>query len=347
MAIDRISSLDEGYATGDLSVFPVALDDKDILYTASNNSKTSLKQTLSYSSQIVVVEDTSGFPDKGIIRIGFTGEGEGNFELIAYNKKTGNTFQKLKRGYAGSKQGVWRPGQAWITNSVVAEHHNAVKDALINIEVDLGLKENPDPLSLNGILKQQEVRFLTPKPLFRAFPTKGPPALPVRFQNFTTGHIVRHLWDFGDGGTSLERNPIHTYLQEGQYTVKLNIITSTGAQGVATKNLYITVDKDENIPFFYVDSLLNPYSVETASELTDGGNPTEPKTFVFVDQSDGDIVQRNWVFGDGQQFTENDPDIHTISHVYDKPGSYDVTLILIYSNRRLKKVNLSEELVVL
>lgn len=347
MAIDRISSLDDGYETGDLSVFPVAIDDKDILYTATNNSKTALKQTLSYNGQTIIVEDTSSFPDKGIIRVGFTSEGQGNFELIAYNKKTGNTFQQLKRGFAGSKQNVWRPGEAYVTNSVVAEHHNAIKDALINIEVDLGLKENPDPLSLNGILKQQEVRFLTPKPLFRAFPTKGPPSLQVRFQNFTTGHIVRHLWDFGDGGTSLERNPTHTYLQEGQYTVKLNIITSTGAQGVATKNLYITVDADENIPFFYVDSVLNPYSVETASALTDGGNPTEPKTFVFVDQSDGDIVQRNWVFGDGNQYTENHPDNHTISHIYSTPGEYDLTLILIYSNRRLKKVNLPEPLVVL
>jgi PKD repeat protein len=347
MVSDRISSLDDGYETGDLSVFPSALDNKDILYTATNNSKTALKQTLSYNGQIVVVDDTSSFPSQGIIRIGLASEGEGNFELISYKKKTGNTFQQLKRGFAGSKQGVWRPGQAYITNSVVAEHHNAIKDAIINIEVNLGTKENPDPNSLNGILKQQEVRFLTPKPLFRAFPTKGAPPHQVRFQNFTTGHVIRNLWDFGDGGTSLEKNPIHTYMQEGVYTVKLNIITSTGAQGVATKVGYITVDKDENIPFIYVDSLLNPYSVETASALTDGGNPTEPKTFVFVDQSDGDIVQRNWVFGDGTQYTENDPDIHTITHIYDKPGSYNVTLILIYSNRRLKKVNLSEELVVL
>lgn len=340
--VEKISSLDDAYTVGDLSLFPEVVDDKEILYEASNNSKILLKQTLTYNGKRIIVEDTTGFPATGILRIGSDSSPKNQFEAVYYGKKTANTFEDLKRGFNGSVQNSWIAGQAYVSNSVFSEHHNAIKDAIINIQRDLGVKTFPEDDSLNGILKAQEIRFLTPKPLFRAFPIKGPPSLKVRFQNFSTGHIVRFLWDFGDGGTSLEKNPIHTYVQEGKYTVKLNIVTSTGAQGIVKKIDYIEVNNEESLPFFYVDSIDNPYSVKTASTLS-----TDPKEFVFVDQSDGDIVQRNWIFGDGETFTQEDPDIHDITHIYSEPGEYIVSQLIQFSNGRLKRVELPEPLVVL
>ena len=342
MAVDRISSRDSGYETGDLSLFPLALDDKDSLYEAKNNAETTLRQTLTYNSNIIIVEDATGFPDKGQLRVGPPHGVPGSAELIYYEKRTGNTFQNLKRGFAGSRRNYWPARTTFVTSAVKADHHNAVKDALINMEIDLGVREFPEEESLNGILKYQEVRFLAPKPLFRASRLKGPPPHKVTFQNFTTGHIARYLWDFGDGGTSLEKSPQHTYLTEGTYTVKLNVITSTGAQGIATKIDYITVNSDESIPFFYVDDVSNPYSVKTATQLSES-----PKEFLFVDQTDGEIVQRNWLFGDGESYTEEDADVHQITHIYQEPGEYTVTLLDIFSNGRLKKIELPTTLVVL
>ena len=339
---DRISSLDSGYEVGDLSLFPEGLDDTISLYEATNNSSIVLKQSLTYSGKIIIVEDTSGFPDKGILRIGPEPGESGEFEMIYYEKKTFNSFQDLVRGFKGSQQGYWKAGQHYASNAVNSEHHNAIKDAIINMEVDLGTIVNPSQGSLNNILKAQETRFLAPKPLFRAFPIIGPPSLKVRFQNFTTGHIARHLWDFGDGGTSLEESPIHTYSEEGTYSVKLNVITSTGAQGVATKKQYIKVDSDESLPFFYVDSIENPYSVETAIELSE-----TPKEFKFVDQTDGEIIQRNWIFGDGTKLTQEDADTHEASHTYQEPGVYIVTELVQFNTGLLKRVELPEPLVVL
>lgn len=301
-----------------------------------------LKQTLTYSGIRVIVDDTSLFPDNGIIRVGPDIGKPGQFEMIYYGSKTANTFEKLIRGFAGSKQSYWPTTNNFVSNAVFAEHHNAIKDAILNMENNGGERTFPDPNSLNGILTAQEIRFLAPKPLFRAFPIKGPPPLAVRFQNFSTGHIVRYLWDFGDGGTSLEQSPIHTYATEGVFTVKLNVVTSTSAQGVATKVGYITVSADEAAPFFYVDSIDNPYSQQTAAKLA-----VQPKEFVFVDQSDGDIVQRNWIFGDGVTFTEQDPDKHDITHIYSEPGEYVVSELIQFANGRLKRVELPTPLVVL
>lgn len=350
MALERNSSLDPGYQAGDLSLFPLAKDTKEQLYEARNNAETKLKQSLTYGGKYVIVEDNSAFPPKGLIRVGPPAGKPGEAELIYYDKKVTGLFKTIIRGFAGSRQNQW-PAGSWVTNAVMAEHHNAIKDAVLNIERNLGTEEFPDPESLNGILKEQENRFLAPKPLFRAYPIKGPPPLRVRFQNFSTGALVRYLWDFGDGTTSVEKHPVHTYQNEGIFTVKLNIITSLGAQGLVTKSNYITVSEEERTPFFYVTPSQG-YSKETADSLG-----IEPTVFRYVDQTDGDVTQRYWIFdgpgeSDGVPVTTEsvpqfDPNIHTTNYIYDKPGTYEPSLLILFENQRLKRAFLREKITVM
>lgn len=352
---ERIASTDIGYTTGSLSLYPQAKDSKEQLYQVSNNSQTSLKQSLTYSGKYIVVEDNSSFPNSGILRIGPPAGKSGNAEMIYYGSKSIGVFKDIIRGFAGSRQNPWPIG-SYVSNSVSAQHHNSVKDAIIQIETNLGTKDLPDPLSLNGILKQQENKFLSPRPLFRAFPFKGVPPLKVRFQNFSTGPLVRYLWDFGDGTTSVEKSPIHIYQNEGIFTVKLNIITSLGAQGVITKTNYITVSEEEIQPFFYVTPSQG-YSVQTAQELTDAGIPTDPTNFSFVDQTDGNIIQRYWVFdGEGisngeelstQSLPVFDPNIHTTNYVYNAPGEYEPTLLILFESQRLQRAFLRDKITVI
>ena len=47
------------------------------------------------------------------------------------------------------------------------------------------------------------------------------------------------LWDFGDGNTSTERNPKHTYTDNGDYNVILTVTNSAG-QAVSQENVQIT-----------------------------------------------------------------------------------------------------------
>lgn len=336
MAI-KISSQDLGYQLGQLSLFPQAIDDESQLYSATNNSVTNLKQSLSYNGKYIIVEDNSSFPDNGLIRIGAPPGKPGSAELVYYGAKSTGIFKDLIRGFAGSRQNLWPVG-SFVSNAVFAEHHNSVKDALINIETNLGTKVSPATGTLNQILKRQETRFLSPKGIFRASITRGAPPLTVRFQNFSTGPIVRSLWDFGDGSTSIEKSPIHTYTTEGIFTVQLNVITSLGAQGYCTKNNYITVDKQENQAFFYVSPL---YGV---SDETNSGNGT---VFELTDQTDGDIVKRWWVLdGDAREYGtsettqtifKNDPNEHTLKIVYKKKGEYNPSLLVLLSDQTLKK----------
>lgn len=348
---ERISSLDVGYTTGLLSIYPEAIDNKESLYEVRNNAETVLKQTISFGSKLIIVKDASSFPPTGILRIG-PGRKSGNSELIYYAERTGTVFKDLCRGFAGSIRSGWDAGTA-VGNAVSAEPHNAIKDALLNIQERAGLDFEPDVASINGILKALETRFLAPKSAFRGFPRSGPPPLTVRFQNFSEGHIIRNFWDFGDGTTSIEKNPCHEYQTEGIFTVKLNVITSDGAQGSFVKSNYIEVSEEKRVPFFYVvlENQFKPaYSIATATSLVISGEDpaAEPANFQFIDQTDGNIISRFWTFDDGDaQFVTDNPNIHSAEHVYSTPGEFNPSLIVTFADGRLKHITLPEKLTVL
>jgi PKD repeat protein len=77
---------------------------------------------------------------------------------------------------------------------------------------------------------------------FSANVTFGTAPLAVQFYDNSTGTPTSWNWSFGDGSVvnATERNPVHTYVSAGNYTVSL---TATNAAGSNTKTVanYITV----------------------------------------------------------------------------------------------------------
>ena len=68
---------------------------------------------------------------------------------------------------------------------------------------------------------------------FTATPTRGRPPLTVQFTNTSAGDYTSSQWDFGDGATSTETNPAHTYAQAGTYTVKLTVGDGTDSDTIS------------------------------------------------------------------------------------------------------------------
>jgi PKD repeat protein len=68
---------------------------------------------------------------------------------------------------------------------------------------------------------------------FSAAPTRGPAPLAVVFSSVSGGSRSTYLWDFGDGSTSTEPNPIHTYSTVGTFTFRLTV---TGPGGSSTSS---------------------------------------------------------------------------------------------------------------
>jgi len=74
---------------------------------------------------------------------------------------------------------------------------------------------------------------------FTAEPTYGMEMLEVHFYDTSIGYPTGWLWDFGDGKSSSEQNPVHTY-RYGKYNVTLTAWNSKGS-GYMTKVHYIDV----------------------------------------------------------------------------------------------------------
>jgi len=64
--------------------------------------------------------------------------------------------------------------------------------------------------------------------------------LTATFTNTTTG-ATAYSWDFGDGLTSTEANPVHTYAVGGAYTVKLTA-SNTNGESTASQAAFVTAD---------------------------------------------------------------------------------------------------------
>lgn len=118
--------------------------------------------------------------------------------------------------------------------------------------------------------------------------------------------IVAWEWNFGDGTKSNERNPTKKYSQKKIYTVTLVVTDKAGAKSAPFSQAIpvgITPPK--------ADFTFAPTSPEVGDEVQ------------FTDKStdDGQIVSREWDFGDGTKSTEQNP-----KKKYTQSGRFKVRL---------------------
>ncbi len=86
-------------------------------------------------------------------------------------------------------------------------------------------------LSISGFLSR-------PNALFSMDKQFGSAPLTVHFTDKTLNNPDTFLWKFGDGTTSAERNPSHTYLTAGFYKVSL---TASNEAGSSSRAMYVFV----------------------------------------------------------------------------------------------------------
>jgi PKD repeat protein len=61
--------------------------------------------------------------------------------------------------------------------------------------------------------------------------TNGNVPLTVQFTDLST-NAIGQKWDFGDGARSIQKNPMHTYLAAGVYTVNLTVSSAVGTNSM-------------------------------------------------------------------------------------------------------------------
>ena len=131
--------------------YPGSLDDDISLFLAVNNARTRLTSSISISDLTIPVVTTSGFPNQGFITILTNPDDITEAEAISYVGVTETTFSGTQRGAGGTPIFAHGTGNN-VDLTVMAEHHNELKDAIIELEKFVGVSgsENFVPKDAQG-----------------------------------------------------------------------------------------------------------------------------------------------------------------------------------------------------
>ncbi len=145
------------------------------------------------------------------------------------------------------------------------------------------------------------------------FYTNGSSACPdnniFQFTNTSYGGATSYLWDFGDGTTSSDVSPLHSYTYAGTFTVTLFAMNGSGCQDDYVLSQYITIHPKPDPTIFVSD---------TAS--------CDPSTsFQFSNNGPG-VTSWLWYFDDFSYSTDQNP-----LHTFPSQRIYNVSLIVTNS----------------
>ena len=169
-------------------------------------------------------------------------------------------------------------------------------------------------ISLSGCIEEN-------KPPIADF-TNSATAIGIKFTDNSIdpdGKIVKWHWDFSDGNTSDEQNPVHEFVSGGYYdiygrtyNVTLTVTDDEGSVNSITKKVlvleYVPIGPIANFTYSPTESITN-------------------QTIILFNASISKTYSRNetyhWDFGDGINITETNI---TTTHKYESLGTYTVNM---------------------
>jgi gliding motility-associated-like protein len=162
----------------------------------------------------------------------------------------------------------------------------------------------------NGITKEAYITvFPSPVVSFAANITTACLPAAIDFTgNATTaeGTISGYQWNFGDGATSIDQNPEHSYTDPGYYNVYLQATSSNGCVGVRGASRYIRV----------VSGIVSDFTSPPPAQCK------APFTMTFNNESSGPgTLSYQWDFGNGDFSNDKNPTIN-----FNSSGNYNVKL---------------------
>ena len=133
----------------------------------------------------------------------------------------------------------------------------------------------------------------------------GESPLQIKFFDKSNGSGLTYFWDFGDGITSTDQNPEHTYTDGDYYNVCLTVVNDQSIQNTTCKFLQVQPGSSADCYAKFV------YSVDSSM-----------KKVLFIDKSYGNPDAWDWDFGNNTTSTIQNPE-----NTYDTSGYYTVRLL--------------------
>ena len=148
-------------------------------------------------------------------------------------------------------------------------------------------------------------------------PYEGPPNMPISFKGLAYGGFppYSYEWDFGDGNSSNEQNPDHSYSLLGSYDVDLTVTDLNGIQTTNSTTAYVS----ENYP---------PNKPSTPNGITNGKANTEYSYSSDTTDPNQNQIYYIWDWGDGNTSGWFGPYesgvIVNASYIWIEKGDYEI-----------------------
>ena len=141
-----------------------------------------------------------------------------------------------------------------------------------------------------------------------------------------TGNVTNWNWQFGDGGSSIIRNPSHTFSTTGSYFVTLQSTSNYSCTSPSVSKL-VTVNPKPKAEFGMTN---NPSVAQEPVYFSDFSSPT------------GGITKWTWTFGD-----ETSDNVPKPTHIYQNAGIFVITLTVFDANNCSDSISKSIEILLL
>jgi gliding motility-associated-like protein len=147
------------------------------------------------------------------------------------------------------------------------------------------------------------------KPVIRitASPQRGCLPQPVQFRAAITSNdpVASYLWNFGDGNTSTQAQPSHTYTQQGNFMVSLTITTASGCTETLVMPDLVRAGNKPQADFTAAPTTVCAYQTVSFTNTSTEGTGWE------------------WDFGNGATSGEQNP-----VYQYSDTGTFSIRLIV-------------------
>lgn len=148
-----------------------------------------------------------------------------------------------------------------------------------------------------------------PNPFTTSDMTGGCGPLTVHFTETASASCSSLLYDFGDGSTGTDSDPVHVYTQSGAHTVVITCTDANGCSGSMSFANMITVTTTPDAAM-----TISPGMVVA---------PNTPVTFTDASANGGFQL---WDFGDPASGVNNNSSLSSDTHTYASEGTYCITL---------------------
>ena len=334
------------------SSFPTAFDTNENLFLVHDSLRVKLVEDYSPGDTEITVLGEPGvmdqFPDNGIITLTEQcSEPDSRAISLHYDTKTDTTFEGLEL-MPGFTDVVKPKNVTNVTMNVYADHHNAIKDAVIAIQTFVGI-DGAEATSPNGSTLVSRLNFLrrialSPRAWFSANRRIGIVPVTVTFKNESVRSPTSYTFDFGDGSSPSEVSVVseisststsssltevlttavscgtnqavipdvtHTYTTPGVYDVTLTVANQFGQDSV-------TISK-----FFAARNEAPDEATISISPTKVGANALVNLTVTDDGSQLGDaITEYTWNLGDDLTHPNSDEAVA----IYSVGGIYDIAL---------------------